>query len=103
MSREDRGDGGDDLDGEREGNGTVDDEVEGVVSEERISERPADEVAAADEERWRFSVDDVGPDGITEDTSTPGPIEPGDVQLEHAVFVVAGVALAIGFILSAVL
>jgi len=51
-----------------------------------------------DEGEWRFSVDDVGPDGVTEDTATPEsePIEPGDVTLEHAVFVVLGVALTVG-------
>jgi len=47
---------------------------------------------------WRFSVDDVGPDGVTEDTATPEsePIEPGDITLEHAVFVVLGVAVTVG-------
>ncbi|SMO76534.1 DUF7312 domain-containing protein [Halorubrum cibi] len=47
---------------------------------------------------WRFSVDDVGPDGVTEDTSTPEtePIEPGSIDAEHAVFVVLGVALVVG-------
>ncbi|MDB2259561.1 hypothetical protein PM035_01540 [Halorubrum ezzemoulense] len=47
---------------------------------------------------WRFSVDDVGPDGVTEDTATPAdePIEPGDITLEHAAFVVLGVALTVG-------
>ena len=51
-----------------------------------------------DESEWRFSVDDVGPDGVTEDTATPAdePIEPGDVEIEHAVFVVLGVALTVG-------
>ncbi len=50
---------------------------------------------------WRFSVEDVGPDGITEDTATPEdrPIEPGDVTLEHAAFVVLGVALTVGSLL----
>ena len=50
---------------------------------------------------WRFSVDDVGPDGVTEDTATPEdePIEPGDITLEHAAFVVLGVALTVGVLL----
>jgi hypothetical protein len=50
---------------------------------------------------WRFSVDDVGPGGVTEDTATPAdePIEPGDVDLEHAAFVVLGVALTVGILL----
>ncbi|MWV65829.1 hypothetical protein GRS48_13505 [Halorubrum sp. JWXQ-INN 858] len=51
-----------------------------------------------DGREWRFSVDDVGPDGVTEDTSTPEsePIEPGAIDAEHAAFVVLGVALTIG-------
>jgi hypothetical protein len=54
-----------------------------------------------DAREWRFSVDDVGPDGVTEDTATPAdePIEPGDITLEHAVFVVLGVALTVGVLL----
>ncbi|TKX67487.1 hypothetical protein EXE45_14125 [Halorubrum sp. SP9] len=62
------------------------------MSDESGDETPDDET------KWRFSVDDVGPDGITEDTGTPesDPIEPGDVDLEHAVFVVLGVAATVG-------
>ncbi|TKX76823.1 hypothetical protein EXE53_29810 [Halorubrum sp. SD626R] len=51
-----------------------------------------------DESQWRFSVDEVGPNGVTEDTHTPAdePIEPGTIDLEHAVFVGLGVALTVG-------
>lgn len=51
-----------------------------------------------DDREWRFGLDDVGPDGITEDTATPEsePIEPGSIDPEHAVFVVLGVALVVG-------
>lgn len=51
-----------------------------------------------DGREWRFGVDDVGPDGVTEDTSTPAdePIEPGSIEAEHAAFVVLGVALVVG-------
>ncbi|GAB3707086.1 DUF7312 domain-containing protein [Halorubrum pallidum] len=54
--------------------------------------------ADADESQWRFSVDEVGPDGVTEDTHTPAdePIEPGSIEAEHAVFVALGVALTVG-------
>jgi len=54
-----------------------------------------------DESQWRFAVDDVGPDGVTEDTHTPEsePIEPGSINTEHAVFVVLGVALTVGVFL----
>ena len=61
----------------------------------------ANEVRNDDEDEgreWRFGVDDVGPDGVTEDTSTPDsePIEPGSIDAEHAVFIVLGVALVVG-------
>jgi len=53
---------------------------------------------AAGESEWRFSVDDVGPGGVTEDTHTPEsePIEPGSIDAEHAVFVALGVVLTVG-------
>ena len=54
-----------------------------------------------EESEWRFSVDDVGPDGVTEDTATPEtePIEPGSITLEHAALVVLGVALTVAVLL----
>ncbi|RLM70473.1 hypothetical protein [Halorubrum sp. Atlit-26R] len=68
---------------------------------ERSRANDAGDEGADDEREWRFAVDDVGPDGVTEDTATPAdePIEPGDVTLEHAVFVVLGVALTVGVLL----
>ncbi|GAB6879207.1 hypothetical protein JCM17823_14810 [Halorubrum gandharaense] len=53
------------------------------------------------ESEWRFSVDDVGPDGVTEDTATPEaePIEPGSIELEHAALVVLGVAITVAVLL----
>ena len=61
----------------------------------------AGDESADDGREWRFSVDEVGPDGVTEDTATPTdePIEPGDITLEHAAFVVLGVALTVGVLL----
>lgn len=59
----------------------------------------ANEVRDADDDgrEWRFAVDDVGPDGITEDTATPEtePIEPETIDPVHAIFVVLGVALTV--------
>ncbi|WP_144923926.1 DUF7312 domain-containing protein [Halorubrum salsamenti] len=54
-----------------------------------------------DEREWRFAVDDVGPDGVTEDTHTPEtePIEPESIDTEHAVFVALGVVLTVGVLL----
>jgi hypothetical protein len=64
----------------------------------------ANETRAADGEddrQWRFAVDDVGPDGITEDSGTPEdePIEPGAIDLENAAFVALGVAITVGVLL----
>lgn len=49
------------------------------------------------ESEWRFAVDDVGPDGVVEETRTPErkPIEAGSIDLEHAVFVSLGVVLTV--------
>lgn len=68
------------------------------VSGDRSRANDAGDEGDGDGGEWRFSIDDVGPDGVTEDTATPEsePIEPGDVTLEHAVFVVLGVAITVG-------
>ncbi|WP_434522671.1 DUF7312 domain-containing protein [Halorubrum sp. AS12] len=95
-------------DGARDGSSSADagDETarpgdDASVSGERSRANDAGNETADDESEWRFSVDDVGPDGVTEDTATPAdePIEPGDVELEHAAFVVLGVALTVGVLL----
>ncbi|MFC7186196.1 DUF7312 domain-containing protein [Halorubrum yunnanense] len=54
-----------------------------------------------DERQWRFAVDDVGPDGVTEDTATPEdePIEPGSIDAENAALVALGVAVTVGVLL----
>ncbi|KAB1196971.1 MULTISPECIES: hypothetical protein [Haloferax] len=58
-----------------------------------------------DEGEWRFSIDDVGPDGIV-DNSPDGPealpIEPESPNPENVVFVVLGVLLAVGLIVITV-
>lgn len=69
-----------------------------------------DEVAASAEsgepdesadEQWKFGLDEVGPDGIVEETSPGGgPIEPESVNPEHAAFVALGVAVAVGAVLT---
>lgn len=53
---------------------------------------------------WRFSIDEVGPDGVVEETS-PGdePIEPEPIVPEHAAFVALGVLLAVGVVVVGVL
>lgn len=63
----------------------------------------SDEMTAdAEEGEWKFSIDDVGPDGVTEDTSTAGPIEPEPVKLEHALFVLMGVVFTLGILFSGI-
>ncbi|QWC19663.1 hypothetical protein [Halorubrum sp. 2020YC2] len=94
-------------DGVRDGSSSADagDEAaapgDNAVSGDRSRANDAADGAADDGSEWRFSVDDVGPDGVTEDTATPAdePIEPGDITLEHAAFVVLGVALTVGVLL----
>jgi len=61
----------------------------------------ANKTHSEDEREWRFSLDDVGPGGVTEDTATPAstPIEPEQIDAEHAFFVVVGVALTVGVLI----
>lgn len=68
------------------------------VSGDRSRANDAGDETGDDEAEWRFALDDVGPDGVTEDTATPESeaIEPGNVEFEHAVFVVLGVAITVG-------
>ncbi|MFC7323892.1 hypothetical protein ACFQMF_04765 [Halorubrum rutilum] len=66
----------------------------------RANETRAD-AEAGDERQWRFAVDDVGPDGVTEDTGTPEdePIEPGSIDAENAALVALGVAITVAVLL----
>ena len=77
------------------------DSAESAEFGDRSRANDAGDESPDDEREWRFSVDDVGPDGVTEDTATPAdePIEPGEITLEHAAFVVLGVALTVGALL----
>ena len=86
MSSDDGRDGGDR------------DDVRSRANETRSPDESEGDREGADESQWRFAVDDVGPDGVTEDTHTPDsePIEPGSIDVEHAAFVVLGVALTVG-------
>jgi hypothetical protein len=56
-----------------------------------------------DDDEWRFSLDEVGPDADEADGDDPGPIElePEPVTAEHAVFVAVGVALTLFVVLNA--
>ena len=81
--------------------GDAPDTPESAEFGDRSRANDAGDESPDDEREWRFSVDDVGPDGVTEDTATPAdePIEPGDITLEHAALVVLGVALTVGALL----
>lgn len=64
------------------------------------STEPSESNESADEQ-WKFGLDEVGPDGIVEETSPGGgPIEPESVNPEHAAFVALGVAVAVGAVLT---
>ncbi|MFB6302813.1 MAG: hypothetical protein ABEH78_08140 [Haloferacaceae archaeon] len=56
-----------------------------------------------EEDEWQFSLDEVGPDAAeTPDAAEPErPLEPESVSLEHAAFVIAGVALTLYIVLTA--
>ena len=84
----------------REGDSAADAGRDAVTGDRSRANDAGDE-GADDGTEWRFAVDEVGPDGVTEDTATPAdePIEPGDITLEHAAFVVLGVALTVGTLL----
>lgn len=68
-----------------------------------------------EEEEWRFSVDDFDDDGDAEqntdgdDSNIAGtlesrqPLEPGDINLENAFFVVVGILIVVGLIIGALL
>ncbi len=51
-----------------------------------------------EEDEWRFSLDDVGEDGVTGSFGPAESIEPQEIDRENAVFVLLGVLLAIGLI-----
>jgi hypothetical protein len=59
----------------------------------------ASEPQTEDESEWRFGIDDVGPDGIIEDSPVEEePIEPGSPRTENVVFVLLGVFIAVALI-----
>jgi hypothetical protein len=53
----------------------------------------------ADDDAWRFALDEVGPEAEEE---TRPPIEPGSPSLENVVFVVLGVLLTLALLLSVI-
>lgn len=56
-------------------------------------ESPAD-----GDSEWRFSIDAVGPDAA--DAADDTTIEPESISLEHATFVVLGVLLTLGVVVT---
>ncbi|UVE48993.1 hypothetical protein KU306_08575 [Haloferax larsenii] len=66
-----------------------------------MSRSPSSE--ADDDGDWRSGVDEVGPEGLIEDQPPEQePIEPGSPNAENVLFVVLGVLLTVGLLLSAV-
>ncbi|SEH38496.1 hypothetical protein SAMN05192561_101376 [Halopenitus malekzadehii] len=69
---------------------------------ERANTAAGDGTDTETETEWRFGIDDVGPDGIVEETSPgEGPIEPEAIEPMHAVFVALGVVLTVGLLATA--
>ena len=63
------------------------------------------EPATEDEGEWRFGIDDVGPDGIVDESPQEAnalPIEPEAPTLENVAFVVLGVLLAVSLLVVTV-
>ena len=68
-----------------------------------------------DEQEWRFSVEELDGDAETEEGDDEsedsggniagaiagvGPLEPGDIDLENALFVLLGVVLTVGLVVG---
>lgn len=74
-------------------------------TDETRLERSSEVDSTDDDREWRFAVDEVGPDadddGDREEHHRPPPIEPESIALEHAIFVLLGVALAVFVLLTA--
>jgi hypothetical protein len=58
------------------------------------------ESTEADDQEWRFGIDDVGPEAEPE-VPEPDPIEPEPISFEHAAFVVIGIVLTLAIIATA--
>jgi len=56
------------------------------------------ESSADGDSEWRFSIDAVGPDAEADTDDTT--IEPESISLEHATFVVFGVLLTLGVVIT---
>lgn len=57
----------------------------------------AAETSGDDAAEWTFAVDEVGPDGVESGGSEP-PLEPEEIDLEHAAFFLLGVALFLALV-----
>lgn len=77
---------------------TPDDGVSGEDDDpSAVDEGTVDEGTVDEESEWRFSVDEVGPDGVTREESS---IEPERIDPENALFVALGVLVAVGALLA---
>jgi len=54
--------------------------------------------SADGDNEWRFSIDAVGPDG--DDETDDATIEPESISPEHATFVILGVLLTVGVVIT---
>lgn len=73
----------------------------------------------ADDEEWKFTVEEVGEEPAAQSVAgeeaeeqdgngtglnrDPGPLEPGTIDLENAIFVLIGVLLVVGLLVAVML
>lgn len=65
-----------------------------------VDSADGDADATADSE-WRFTVDDVDPE-VTDGSDAATTIEPEAISLEHATFVLLGVLLTVGVVVTGI-
>ena len=70
------------------------------MSADSDREPPGDVPDDADEEGWKFELDEVDEEGVVDDRD---PIEPGSPTLENALFVLLGALVTVGIIVRVML
>lgn len=83
------------------------DEIQEIVDDVDTEDVDTDGVDTASEEReWRFSLEDLedeDPEGnVAGSLERAEPLEPQEIDLENAVFVLAGVLLTLGLLASVI-
>lgn len=107
---------GDTAEADADADADADAETDGPV-DHTVSGEPTADTTDADDHDWQFSIadledDDTGDDGTTDTDSagsesavagpvtSKGPLEPGSISRENALFVGVGVLIALGLLAS---